>query len=143
MSSPLDDAMHKWDLQQRSAAESARRSEAESEKTRAAYRELIRDFLARMNNLGNRGTETITYKVGTFKTVRLQIWRLLYDRPSSGSSRYLLLTTDGCIWDGYPPTPVSKFDFARMDSHFGMYSTSNSFETLSMSMAEVLRRYSH
>jgi hypothetical protein len=133
-SSPLDDAMHELDSKERAAAEWTRTQETERDRTRAAYRELTCDFLARMNAAGNPGTETISYTLRRFKTIRSQGWRLQYDRGSE-VRRAIFLTTDGRIdsFNGQPPTSASEFDFAMWGD--------GSFKDLSLSMAELLRRY--
>ena len=53
MNSPLDDAMRELGRNRRIAAGQASAEEIERERTRNSYRELIRDFLSRMNRLGN------------------------------------------------------------------------------------------
>lgn len=135
MGNPLDDAMRQLDSNQRAAAEWSRTQEAERERTRAAYRELIRDFLARMNAAGNPGAETVSFSLRRFKTVRIDGWRLRHNRNAEAWGT-VFLTTDGRIDDfrsSQLPVPVSEYDFALW--HVG------SFKDLSLSMAEFLRRH--
>jgi hypothetical protein len=135
VNSPLDDAMRELGRNRRIAAGQASAEEIERERTRNSYRELIRDFLSRMNRLGNPGTESLSYSVGRFRSQRFEGWRLLLDRIGERPER-AFLTTDGrlaLMAGGRVPVPAAEVDFAMWGQGY--------FKDFSLSMAEILTRY--
>jgi hypothetical protein len=92
MDEPLDDALREYDWREEIHEQSRRRWADEAAARRQKFNKMVRDFVERMNRLGNPGTMTWTHD-----RIRKGViaWRL---GPTCTDSLSLLwVTPDGCV----------------------------------------------
>lgn len=134
MANPLDHAMGKVDREQRLEAERRQRALDDEASRRHAFNDLMADFLARMNAVGNPGV--VEVKQGRFKKIRA--WYLMTRGDGDGQT-FLMVTTDGLVphdaWVG------GRHDISLVPyTEWGTVLDKYGLDRVTESMAELLLR---